>query len=281
LSIGITRRGLREIAFRATRVSHPKAVGANTAIALVTLGSTMTHKLDGSSIARSATMHGTHTCAALPRSGAPHSFALVPRFAAAGLLLLLGGCFTVNSLVDEPDESPGDGVCARALTPADRRSGEPVNRCTLRAAVMEANASAWRPIIHVRSATYHLDLPIASGGGRRVIKHSMRIQGEGAATTIVGQTVSVAVIHIQGGSNLESNLLTAQASSSAGGGILNLGELRVYDSTIRNNHGGRVPHPYHDSLQRCRGHCGGGRRDGREVQRRRRALIRACLPAQA
>jgi hypothetical protein len=32
---------------------------------------------------------------------------------------LLGGYYTVNSFIDAPDADPGDGVCARALTPEE------------------------------------------------------------------------------------------------------------------------------------------------------------------
>src|SRR5688500_1837174 len=39
--------------------------------------------------------------------------------------------FTVNSTADQPDVSPGDGICRTAS-----------NTCTLRAAIMEANSSA-------------------------------------------------------------------------------------------------------------------------------------------
>jgi CSLREA domain-containing protein len=43
--------------------------------------------------------------------------------------------FVVRSLGDKPDSDPGDGVCATA------GSGSAARRCTLRAAIMEANAT--------------------------------------------------------------------------------------------------------------------------------------------
>lgn len=55
--------------------------------------------------------------------------------------LLLAGVagaveFRVDSTADEPDISAGDGLCAAWMTEAGGR----VRRCTLRAAVNEANA---------------------------------------------------------------------------------------------------------------------------------------------
>jgi len=67
----------------------------------------------------------------------------------------------------------------------------------------------------------------------------MRIQGEGAATTIVDQDVSDAVFHVQGGSNVEINLLTVQGgNSSAGGGIrIDGGTVELEDIVVRDNFG--------------------------------------------
>jgi CSLREA domain-containing protein len=45
--------------------------------------------------------------------------------------IALGGIYIVNSVGDEPDDNPGDNVCHTAL-----------GSCTLRAAIMEANATA-------------------------------------------------------------------------------------------------------------------------------------------
>jgi CSLREA domain-containing protein len=161
----------------------------------------------------------------------------VRRLTAVGLLPLLGGCYTVNSLVDAPDENPGDGACARALSPAEARGDGPVNRCTLRAAVMEANANPWRSIIRLPAGTYELDLPVATGGGRLVIGRGMRIQGEGAASTIISQTVSDAVFQVQGGQDVEINLVTVQGGDAqAGAGIrADAGNAELEDIVLRNN----------------------------------------------
>jgi hypothetical protein len=56
--------------------------------------------------------------------------------------------FTVNSTADAVDAHPGDGVCADA-------SGH----CTLRAAVMEANALSGPDTITLPAGTYTLTIP--------------------------------------------------------------------------------------------------------------------------
>ncbi len=55
--------------------------------------------------------------------------------------------FTVNSTVDAPDASPGDGMCADV-------SGN----CTLRAAITESNFVGGANVITVPSGTYALTL---------------------------------------------------------------------------------------------------------------------------
>ena len=57
--------------------------------------------------------------------------------------------FTVESQTDAVDANPGDGVCATAPLPSESV------RCTLRAAVMEANALAGPDIISLSAGTYH------------------------------------------------------------------------------------------------------------------------------
>ena len=80
--------------------------------------------------------HESHSChAPLPIS-----------LAAVVLLLFTNACATyrVDSLVDAPDANPGDHKCERAMAP-----GGEGGLCTLRAAVMESNASIWRDTIEV------------------------------------------------------------------------------------------------------------------------------------
>lgn len=57
--------------------------------------------------------------------------------------------FTANSSIDSPDNNPGDGLCRSDLLPA--------STCTLRAAIMEANALPGNHIINLQSGrTYTL-----------------------------------------------------------------------------------------------------------------------------
>src|SRR4051794_34703995 len=85
--------------------------------------------------------------------------------------------FVVDSTTDAVDANPGDTVCATAPLP-----NEGV-RCTLRAAIMEANAEGGSHSITVPAGTYGL----SSGGpfGRLFITVPLTITGASAATTIV------------------------------------------------------------------------------------------------
>lgn len=92
---------------------------------------------------------------------------------------------TVNSTDDSVDATPGDGTCADSL-----------NRCTLRAAVMEANALAGPDTISVPAGTYTLTLGPSDDefnfdgarediGDLDVLNDDLTINGAGAATTII------------------------------------------------------------------------------------------------
>jgi CSLREA domain-containing protein len=93
--------------------------------------------------------------------------------------------FTVNDTADSVDATPGDGVCADSL-----------GRCTLRAAIMEANALAGPDTINLPAGTYTLtrgpnDDEESFDGAREdigdldVLNGDLTIVGAGAATTIV------------------------------------------------------------------------------------------------
>jgi hypothetical protein len=160
---------------------------------------------------------------------------------ALSVVMAFTGCHRVNSFIDAADENPGDNVCARALTRAEISSGADVaNRCTLRAAIMEANTSALKYTIIVPAGTYHLNLPVASGGGALVIERDMRIQGSGAAATIIDQDTGSAVVNVQGGTDVEINHVTVQGGGSsvaAGGGIFvgTGAAVELEDLVVRSN----------------------------------------------
>ena len=120
--------------------------------------------------------------------------------------------YRVNSLVDAPDANPGDRTCARAVPPGTE-AGAPGGLCTLRAAVMESNASVWKDTIEVPSGLYQLTLPVAAGGGQLAITDGVKIQGAGAATTIIDGNHANMVIHVQS-EGLELNNFTIQGGNS-------------------------------------------------------------------
>lgn len=88
--------------------------------------------------------------------------------------------FTVDSTLDTTDVSPGDGVCAD--------SG---GRCTLRAAIMEANALPSQDRIDVPAGEYFPTIAsLGSGDGHASgdfnITDSVELYGAGADQTFIG-----------------------------------------------------------------------------------------------
>ncbi|MEJ5223541.1 MAG: CSLREA domain-containing protein [Anaerolineales bacterium] len=170
--------------------------------------------------------------------------------------------FTVNTTADSVDANPGNGVCAD--------SG---GACSLRAAIMEANALAGADVITLPVGTYLLTLPGADNtgaGGDLDITESLTITGAGSGSTTIQQTVSgERVIHIvldvtvsisgvtitggsgttgQGGSGIYNNgtltvnnsVITGNTTTYQGGGIYNnSGTLTITNSTISNNSAAR------------------------------------------
>jgi trimeric autotransporter adhesin len=165
---------------------------------------------------------------------------------AVGAVQAQAATFTVNSVADAVDASPGDGVCETA-------PGNGV--CTLRAAIQEANAAGSGQIV-VPSGTYTLML--AGAGATNVgdldITGNVTVTGAGAATTIVqactvdqlsaacpsGQGIADRVLQIQPGAHVTLSGITIRngyASSGSvnfgfGGGILNAGTLTLTDVIV-------------------------------------------------
>ena len=81
--------------------------------------------------------------------------------------------FQVDSTADAPDAKPGDGVCQSA------RGG-----CTLRAAVMEANASRGANAIRIPAGIYRLEIAGRNENGARTgdldVTDSLSIRGAGS-----------------------------------------------------------------------------------------------------
>lgn len=142
--------------------------------------------------------------------------------AATGLLALtvLPSCeldafhFVVDEVTDAPDADPGDGVCEATAGAGD---------CTLRAAVMEANAfGAIGTLELVPGATYVLGVGAAGEDaaeeGDLDITGRVRIAGNGA--TIDGEAID-RVLDVHDGAELAAVGLTVTggAVDDAGGGV--------------------------------------------------------------
>ncbi|MCI0579648.1 MAG: hypothetical protein L0332_11680 [Chloroflexi bacterium] len=188
--------------------------------------------------------------------------------------------YSVNSTLDEPDASVGDGNCSSA----------PSGLCTLRAAVMEAgNKPDQDTIILQPNVTYLLtrqdpddnggDLDIrtdliiqVAGGGRATIDgngsltQDRVIESDSAALTlsITGVTIQNGESLLSGGGlgggifnrgNLTLNSVTVShnIAHKGGGGIWNTGTLTLFKSTVHANDsgdegGGGVAHSSSGSL---------------------------------
>ncbi|HNB52969.1 MAG TPA: hypothetical protein PK530_13555, partial [Anaerolineales bacterium] len=146
---------------------------------------------------------------------------------------------TVNMTTDAVDINPGDGNC-------DSDSGTAGLQCTLRAAVMEANALAGDDTISVPAGNYSLTIDgydAVSAVGDLDITSNIIMTGVGSSTTIIQAAFSVSfpdrVIQVSTGVNAQITDLAITGGkatsggtpSTWGGGILNYGNLtlnRVY-----------------------------------------------------
>ena len=169
--------------------------------------------------------------------------------------------FTVNTTDDAVDAVPMDGVCATA-------SGA----CTLRAAIMEANALPGADTIVVPAGTYALTLAGRdeddAATGDLDINDDVTIQGAGSANTILdgngldrffdnlaGTTISGVTIRNgnpgsgptghHGGAIFNGDLLTlsdvvitGNTAEMAGAGIANIGTLTITNVTLSGNTAG-------------------------------------------
>lgn len=113
--------------------------------------------------------------------------------------------FSVNSVADKPDDNPGDGVCAATIIAANPElERNAIVRCTLRAAVMEANALLGADQINLRRATYRLsygghDPETAAAVGDLDIVDKVVIKGMGRdLTKIDGSRLHDRIFDIHG-----------------------------------------------------------------------------------
>jgi CSLREA domain-containing protein len=144
--------------------------------------------------------------------------------------------FTVDSTADAPDVNPGNGQCVAALPPPTPP------RCTLRAAIMEANALAGTDTITLPAGTY--TLTIAGQGeddaatGDLDVKEALTIVGTGPGSTIIDANGIDRVLHVLDPARLSISGVTVKngnPGNSGGGGIRNSGTLTIARSIIANN----------------------------------------------
>jgi CSLREA domain-containing protein len=152
--------------------------------------------------------------------------------AQAGPAPVQAASFNVDTILDAPDDNPGDGICATAAA-----------QCSLRAAVQEANALTGSDSITLPNGTYSLSAATDPDGGTDLdITQAVAINGGGPTTVIdAGATdrafdilgtgfVSIANVFITNGS--------ASSGGTNGGGIRSVGaalQLQLSNITIDNN----------------------------------------------
>ena len=152
---------------------------------------------------------------------------------------------TVNSTADLIDADPGDGVCATSGPPVIAAQVDPAPSfeiCTLRAAIMEANASVIPGVIVVPAGHYLLtiagDNENASAAGDLDITGDVTLSGAGAEVTIIdGGGIDRVVDVLPASSARISGLtLTGGVGNPGGGGLRNQGITRLTQVTVANNH---------------------------------------------
>ena len=157
--------------------------------------------------------------------------------------------FTVNSTLDEPDSNVSDGQCISA----------PSEKCTLRAAVMQANVVNIDTTILVPSGIYTLIIPPVGPDGPETGDLNLTtpvsgstvitIIGAGANTTILDGNQLDRMFYVHSGRTAIISGVTIRNGyflpfTTGGGGIYSAGTLTVTNSTISGNqagfHGGGI-----------------------------------------
>ncbi|MEO8303521.1 MAG: Ig-like domain-containing protein, partial [Betaproteobacteria bacterium] len=132
--------------------------------------------------------------------------------------------FTVVTTADAVDANPGDGICADSL-----------GRCTLRAAIMEANALPGQQTIYLGDGVYNV---FPGSPGAFDISDDLAIVGIGAPFTHVSGNNVDRVFNITAGTVTLSQLTVRNGltpAGQAGAGILNQGNLQLDRVEVRDN----------------------------------------------
>lgn len=138
--------------------------------------------------------------------------------------------FTVNSSVDETDATPGNRVCASSN-----------GRCTLRAAIVEANAIGGA-VIFLPASTYTITR-VGQGEefadvGDLDIRSDIRIIGEGVQNTVIDANGQDRIFDVFPSARLDAagmtlkNGLLSVGDGSAGAGVQNRGTANLADVVI-------------------------------------------------
>jgi len=145
--------------------------------------------------------------------------------------------FTVDSILDEIDSTPGDGACLSI----------PSGVCTLRAALMEANALTEADTINLPAGVYLLTISgtdeNAAATGDLDINSSVILAGADASDTIINGNQIDRVLQISGAVSVTLSAVTITGGRpptnisgvNNGGGISNGGYLSINDSIVSYN----------------------------------------------
>jgi len=149
--------------------------------------------------------------------------------------------FRVDSTDDAPDVALGDGRCAAAG-----------GHCTLRAAIMEANATPGPDQVFVPSGVYKLGIEgtgeDAGATGDLDITDDLRLIGDGPGETFVQGAGIDRVLDIASGAHVlvrDMRIRRGNVWNEDGGGIRNAGTLTLLDANVSSNkvfdgHGGGI-----------------------------------------
>ena len=139
--------------------------------------------------------------------------------------------FVVNITTDTQDANPGDGVCS-----------DPGGNCSIRAAIMEANALPGADVINIPGGVYLLSI-VGSGEdlcltGDFDINSDLVIIGASAVNTILNGDSLDRVFHILNAGVVDISGIEIRegfANPGNGGGILNEGVLSLLETHVSEN----------------------------------------------
>lgn len=161
---------------------------------------------------------------------------------ASSLLLASGACaeaiFQVNDTADDVDANVLDGKCETPL---------PAKKCTLRAAVMQANRMPTGATINLPAGTYELTIPASIEDGEENGDLNMIVPAgyNPGSTHIVGAGADSTTIDAKGGSRilkidsnrtaLISGVALINGVANSGGGIYTTGSLQLTRTQMAHN----------------------------------------------